>query len=297
MDPQTELHTEGISLDYQSPRSLARLLKLAGSIVFYAFAEVWSAVSRLVGKKDSPSGVVIYYHHVPKDQKLRFARQMDHLLRWVKPLCHDELQEVPRDSRYAIVTADDGWISFAENALPELKLRGIPVTMFAISGRLGQTVDGITADRLVSEEQLRSMRSDLVAIGSHTSTHAVMTGLSRVEALNELRESRAKLQSILNADVNLFCFPYGAFDESLLPLCLEAGYKCVFTCNPELAKPGQFAVGRIRVDPSDWPLEFHLKLMGAYRWLPMAIKLKRKITSLIRHPTHTDESSADIPTS
>src|SRR5467141_2284575 len=95
MDPQSEQHTEGSLLDYQSPRSPERLLKLAGSIVFYVFAEIWSAVSRLVGKKDSATGVVIYYHHVPKEQRFRFARQMDHLLRWVKPLRPDELQELP----------------------------------------------------------------------------------------------------------------------------------------------------------------------------------------------------------
>jgi hypothetical protein len=41
--------------------------------------------------------------------------------------------------------------------------------------------------------------------------------------------------------------------------------------------PGEFVLGRISVEPTDWALEFRLKLLGAYRWLPQAIALKRKL--------------------
>ncbi len=47
--------------------------------------------------------------------------------------------------------------------------------------------------------------------------------------------------------------------------------------------------------PSNWPLEFHLKLMGAYRWVPMAIALKRKILNTIRGDARVGEQSPEIP--
>ncbi len=51
-------------------------------------------------------------------------------------------------------------------------------------------------------------------------------------------------------------------------------------------------MGRVRVDPTDWPLEFHLKLMGAYRWLPMAIALKRRLLATVRGGSNAGSATA-----
>jgi len=109
----------------------------------------------------------------------------------------------------------------------------------------------------------------------------------------ELSESRARLREILGEDVNLFCFPYGASSGELLELCRRAGYRRVFTCAPQLTDPRAFALGRTRVDPTDWRLEFHLKLMGAYRWLPAALALKQQIFTRLRRrsPDQADQAA------
>jgi peptidoglycan/xylan/chitin deacetylase (PgdA/CDA1 family) len=122
-----------------------------------------------------------------------------------------------------------------------------------------------------------------------------MTALSEQDALRELRESREKLQAITGHEVGSFCFPYGAYSEELIPLCREAGYQRVFTCMPALADPSQFVLGRVRVDPTDLPLEFHLKLMGAYRWLPMAIGWKRRVLTALRGGSRSVSRSKSVP--
>ena len=270
------------AMDSESPRMPSRLIKFLISLAFYACAESWRAVRRIAGRSEPPSTFVIYYHHVLKEQRENFARQLDHLVRWTTPLRGDCREPLAANGRYSIVTVDDGWKSFADNAVPELQIRSIPVAMFAISSRLGNSVDGIGFDRLVTPEELRALDPRTVTIGSHTATHAIMTTLSAADAARELRESRAQLAAILGHDVTMFCFPYGAYNDDLISLCREAGYQRVFTCMPALAIPAEFVQGRVRVDPSDWPLEFHLKLMGAYRWLPMAIALKRRVLGTIR---------------
>ena len=63
---------------------------------------------------------------------------------------------LPAGRRYVIVTADDGWISFVENALPELRSRNIPVTIFVIADRTGDSM-GEAADHIVSEAELRGL--------------------------------------------------------------------------------------------------------------------------------------------
>jgi peptidoglycan/xylan/chitin deacetylase (PgdA/CDA1 family) len=285
------------AMDSEAPRLASRLLKFLIGLVFYAAVESWHAVLKLIGKSPTPTAVVIYYHHVLSNQRENFSRQLDHLLRWTRPLPADFSEPLTangRYSRYSIVTVDDGWKSFADNAVPELEQRKIPVTIFAISDRLGRSVDGISFDRLVTPDELRALTSRGVTIGSHTATHARMTALDEQEALRELRESRGQLAGILGHDVTMFCFPYGAYTDALIPICREAGYDRVFTCVPEPAHQSEFVIGRVRVDPTDWPLEFHLKLMGAYRWLPMAIALKRRLRSAIRG-SRADTHSPEIP--
>jgi len=280
-------------MDSESPRLSTRLLKVLIACGFYALSESWRELLKLLGRTPPSAATVIYYHHVSHDQRERLVRQLDHLLRWTRPLPADFTE--PPSGSYSIVTADDGWKSFADNAIPELERRNIPVAVFAISDRLGASVDGIEFDRLVTPDELRALNLRGVCIGSHTASHAVMTSLSEPEASRELRDSRAQLAAILGHDVTMFCFPYGAYSGPLIPLCREAGYARVFTCDPESAVAPDFVVGRVRVDPTDWPLEFHLKLMGAYRWLPAAIALKRRLRAVLRGGSRTSSRAPQLP--
>jgi peptidoglycan/xylan/chitin deacetylase (PgdA/CDA1 family) len=186
--------------------------------------------------------------------------------------------------RYAAVTFDDGWISFAANALPELERRGIPVTLFAVAGNLGRELEQGIDERLISEAQLAQLAANGVTVGSHSMTHCPLTQVDDATAVYELRESRARLSRIVDRNVSLFSFPFSLSDKRLVALCRDTGYSRVFTGMPYLAysHPGEFETGRIRVDPGDWPIEVHLKLVGAYRWLPAAFALKRLLQAEVR---------------
>ena len=272
----------GAALTRYAQNPINRVAKFLISAAYYLPRAVLRTVSRLLGKPRPGPAVGIYYHQVPAVQRARFARQMDHLLRWAQPIRADHMELLPAGRRYVIVTADDGWISFVENALPELRSRQIPVAIFVIAGRTGDSM-GEADDHIVSEEELRGLIPDiargLVTIGSHTSTHACITTLDRSEAWRELADSRTSLQRILNRDVTLFCFPFSSQSPEAVEMCRAAGYVRIFGGMPEpaLGDPHEFLIGRVRVDPTDWLVEFHLKLIGAYDWVPLAADLKRRI--------------------
>jgi peptidoglycan/xylan/chitin deacetylase (PgdA/CDA1 family) len=84
-----------------------------------------------------------------------------------------------------------------------------------------------------------------------------------------LEHSKAQLEAILGCKVGLFSFPHGECDAQTIALARAAGYDRVFTINPSNAftSADNFVQGRVLVDPADWPLEYRLKLLGAYRWL------------------------------
>jgi peptidoglycan/xylan/chitin deacetylase (PgdA/CDA1 family) len=258
-------------------RSLVRIIKLAGSVLFYGGAVCVRRVRAVLGKKSPPGMVVLTYHHVFPEERDRFAKQLDHLQRWTSPVSIDQ-RNLDAGPHYTMLTVDDGWLSFAENAVPEVLRRNIPLTLFAVSHRLGANIDDIARDRLVSEDQLRELAAQNIKIGSHTANHALLTDLGTSDAWRELVESREKLSALTGTAVDSFCFPYGEYSLELADLAHQAGYRHVFTSIPYLGDYTEYAIPRVRVDPTDWMLEFHLKIMGAYDWISQLIILKRRLT-------------------
>jgi peptidoglycan/xylan/chitin deacetylase (PgdA/CDA1 family) len=235
--------------------------------------------------------MVLAYHAISDDQRPLFARQMDELIRKTTPI-HADVDALPANTgRFSVITFDDGLENIIPNALPELKKRNIPCTLFIVTDKLGcerswEHMGGEDTSKLMvmSREQLCSLPSDLVKIGSHTMTHPLLPKVEKSFSQQELSGSREKLEKILNCDVRLFSFPYGGFNDSVIEDCRIAKYDRVFTAYPVLAfsQPGEFVTGRVSTAPTDWPIEFRLKLAGSYRWLPWAFQVKRRIRSLLK---------------
>jgi len=272
-------------------------LIVAISLVVFVVDRFRETICRLVGKRVPATWVVLYYHSIPREKRSAFAKQMDELIRRSRPVRLDA--RLPRSFgvRYVSVTFDDGYQNIIDYALPELEQRGIPTTLFIVSGALGCTPgwedysasgDPAMNDPIMGEDQLRKLSPDLVQIGSHTRTHPMLTRLSEQEARSELSLSRTRLQEILKRDIKLFSFPYGAFNSDLVAWCSEEGYEKVFTTLPYAPRcdANEFTVGRVTVDPDDGRLVFSLKLSGAYRWWPYAIVLKKKVVSRIKFKTY-----------
>jgi peptidoglycan/xylan/chitin deacetylase (PgdA/CDA1 family) len=239
--------------------------------------------------------IVLEYHGVPAQLRADFAGQMDVARRIATPLPADWHAPLEPSRNYFVVTFDDGLSSIVENAVPELEKRAIPAAVFVVSGGLGAipawtsystagswAPAGRSTERMLTAEQLRQL-SGRVLIGSHSVTHPMLTEVDEIQARYELESSRMKLSYIIGYNVVLFSLPYGDFSENILAYCRDAGYERVFTSLPMRAfsQPGEFVSGRVSVNPSDWPLEFRLKVLGAYRWLPYAIACKRTLFSAL----------------
>jgi peptidoglycan/xylan/chitin deacetylase (PgdA/CDA1 family) len=270
---------------------MIRIIKLVISIFYYGILQIKMIFARLIGGRRHGLCLVLYYHSVKPEERSRFARQMDDLVKWAKPVRAD-LREPPENgSRHVAVTFDDGFQSVVDIALPELVKREIPFTIFIPTGHLGRRPrwgigEGFQdeGERIVTADQLKNLPPDVVTIGSHTVTHPRLARLSEKEAFAELHNSREELESMLGRNVELFSFPHGEYNKALVQLAGQAGYKRVFSITPvpALRERREFVTGRVWASPREWRLEFRLKLLGAYCWLPLAFALKRNIKS-IRH--------------
>jgi peptidoglycan/xylan/chitin deacetylase (PgdA/CDA1 family) len=271
-------------------KTVARFVKLVGSLVFHIGAVIWRTIQQLQGKPIPGSLVVLCYHAAPRRQRARFARQMDLLRQYAKPAQADVETPLLAGERYAAVTFDDVYQSTVENALPELKARNIPCTLFVVSHLPGHSprwsgTEGYDReDKFVTAEQLVNLPGELVTIGSHTMTHPNLSVLPEETAKRELFESRQLLEQTLGREIRLFAFPHGAFDDAIVTWCREAGYRRVFSIEPTMTVSNlpEYVTGRVIADPTDWDLEFRLKVLGAYRWLPVAYRIKRRVRAVLK---------------
>lgn len=270
---------------------LKRIINLVISLLVGVWDWLGGQLRRLLGWKPRKKCIVLAYHSVTDAQRARFASQMDVLIRNAAPVRADVDACPVQGERYAAVTFDDGFQNIVDNALPELEKRSIPSTLFVVTESLGGSRgwehlggDDTRQEKVMSVEQLKRLSAELVTIGSHTMTHPLLPSVDRNRLHQELAGSRMKLKQILNREVNLLSFPYGGFNDTVVAGCREAGYERVFTALPVFAfsQPGEFLTGRVGAAPTDWPIEFRLKLAGAFRWLPYAYSLKRRILSALR---------------
>ncbi len=256
---------------------MKRRIKFAVSLGVRAFDILRGGLLRLLGRLPPSVCVILYYHAVPRAARAGFARQMDELLRLARPIRCDESDGLRPGERYAAVTFDDGFVSVLDHALPELEARSIPVTIFVPSGSLGQRPLWVRDpqfptyhEQVASAELLaRIGEHPLVSIGSHSVSHPNFLKIEEGDASVEFSRSKQRLEEILGRKVTLFSFPHGAHNSRLVEMAREAGYSHVFTIEPNLAykNSAERMVGRVAVEPDDWPMEFRLKLAGAYRWL------------------------------
>jgi peptidoglycan/xylan/chitin deacetylase (PgdA/CDA1 family) len=193
---------------------------------------------------------------------------------------------------YFAVTFDDGLNSFASSAAPVLRERGITPAVFVVTERLGSvpqwasdSPETMSKEAMLTARELKDLQAQTL-IGSHTATHQRLTMVSGETAETEIGGSRRRLQEAIGSGVYLFSFPYGAFNKDLVEMCRKAGYTRVFTSLPlcALADPNEFVTGRVNVSTRDSLLEFRLKILGAYRWLPVVFTLKRILLSPLRLP-------------
>jgi peptidoglycan/xylan/chitin deacetylase (PgdA/CDA1 family) len=211
-----------------------------------------------------------------------FREQMAHLVRsgqnliplpqLVDALKHEKT--IPANS--VVVTFDDGFECFLRNALPVLTEFGIPATMFAVAGKLGEAnswmqAKGWPEHRLMDAGELRAIQAAGVTIGCHALTHTPLTQISDSELVKETAEARHILSEAVDTDVTLFAYPHGAQGERERQAVANAGFvaACSTVSGFNRQPANLFALRRIDVYGSDTLTSFRRKLQfGANRVTP-----------------------------
>lgn len=270
--------------------ALYRKVKLVVSLAYFGVRAVWSAAVHVLGLPPPSRLTILCYHNVPDEYRFEFASQMDMLRRTAHVVSADFEGKLPSKSDSIAITFDDAFESVARNALPELARRSFHSTIFVPVGLIGKVPNwfaeqaaAIFDEPVMTTCQLKALPPSLVTLGSHSTNHLHISQISAKQAEYELGESRQTLAKLIERDVDLFAFPYGAYNEPVIEMCKSAGYKHVFTTVPthvDTEKPS-FVRGRVKVDPSDSRIEFFLKIKGAYMWTTAVRSVASKLTRAV----------------
>jgi len=86
-------------------------------------------------------------------------------------------------------------------------------------------------------DELRSLDPSLITVGSHTLTHPILTTLTPAQAAVEIHESRRCLETKLGRPVEYFCYPDGAYDDSIVQMVQES-YRAAVTAVAGFVRAG-----------------------------------------------------------
>jgi peptidoglycan/xylan/chitin deacetylase (PgdA/CDA1 family) len=102
------------------------------------------------------------------------------------------------------------------------------------------------------DDLLRLADGDLVEIGAHTATHPRLPALPKARQLEEIRASKLQLEKMLDRDVRLFSYPFGAYDRTTKACTRRAGLTCACTTRDGAVTSSSDLHRLPRIHVGDW---------------------------------------------
>ncbi|AOP36000.1 polysaccharide deacetylase [Leptospira tipperaryensis] len=227
--------------------------------VFCSSPEKESNTAKVSNLKGIP--VLIYHEIVTEEDRVpgetvisleKFKEQMDYLSsHGYHPISMKELllymkKGTALPDRSIVLNFDDGWKNVL-NAVPILKKHSFPASFWIIAGP-----KGIGNGEYLEWSEIRELAGNpLFEIGSHTYSHPwnpkdnlvtwvdhKVPNKGKKEALFELKESKKILESKLGIPINYLAWPCGWYNEKLVQLAKQSGYKALLTTEEGANQPG-----------------------------------------------------------
>jgi len=151
-----------------------------------------------------------------------------------------------------LITFDDAFADFADNAVPVLKRHGFSALVFVPTLQLGGVEAWQGANRparcLMDWDAVRALAGQGFEFGGHSRTHADLTRLDAGACEIEIGGCAEDLAAKLGAPVESFAAPYGRVSANVVTM-IGRHYRIAFGTRLAIARPGRdrFDVPRIEM--------------------------------------------------
>ncbi|MBM7661646.1 peptidoglycan/xylan/chitin deacetylase (PgdA/CDA1 family) [Bacillus mesophilus] len=207
--------------------TMRKLIKL----FFLPFGYVYQAIS-----KSQNQVVILMYHrvndHVQKELSVpvkNFKWQTNYLRKKrynvisMDELVH-RLETNTLSGKYVVITFDDGYADFYENAFPVLKEHHLPCIHYLATGFIDTDKvywwdEDLEENQLMTWKQVEELnKEEIMSFGAHTVNHPDLDTIPEREMEEELIGGKTILEDRLKKAVIHFAYPRGRADERSIEL-------------------------------------------------------------------------------
>ena len=127
-----------------------------------------------------------------------------------------------KKQRKILLTIDDGFLSFYENAWPILKKKEIPFILFVSTREVGSY-------NYMSWSQIKEIsKENFVEIGNHSHTHEYLIDESNEIIKSDIQNSINIFEEKLGKNSNFFSYPFGEYSINFKNIIKSLGFKYAF---------------------------------------------------------------------
>ena len=124
--------------------------------------------------------------------------------------------------RKILLTIDDGFLSFYENAWPILKEKKIPFILFVSTREIG-------AFNYMTWDQIKEVgKEDFVEIGNHSHTHEYLVDENNESIKKDIKKSISIFQENLGKNSHFFSYPFGEYSIDFKNIIKDLNFKYAF---------------------------------------------------------------------
>lgn len=179
-----------------------------------------------------------------------------------------EVLDVVMNCNSVRLTFDDGNISDVTIALPELNKRDLQARFFVCAGRLG-------ANGFLYEDDVRSLQSAGMSIGSHGMDHVRWRKLNPAQVQQEIVQAKQTLEQVTQTTIVEAACPFGEYDRRSLQALRDAGFKHVYTSDGGPARDHDWLIARNTVHRWDTAESIHRMLSNRKKSVPFTQRARR----------------------
>jgi peptidoglycan/xylan/chitin deacetylase (PgdA/CDA1 family) len=127
-----------------------------------------------------------------------------------------------KDKRKILLTIDDGFSSFYENAWPILKKNKIPFILFVNTREVG------TFNYMNWQQIIELHKEDFVEIGNHSHSHEYLVDETSNAIKDDIVKSIEIFKNKLGYNSKFFSYPFGEYSLEFKKIIKELGFKYAF---------------------------------------------------------------------
>ena len=143
-------------------------------------------------------------------------------IRFINPKNFEKELRSNKVERKVLLTIDDAFSSFYNNAWPILKENKIPFILFVSTREVG-------AYNYMTWDQIRELNNeDFVEIGNHSHTHEYLIDEESSVIKNDILKSMKIFDEKLQKQSQFFSYPFGEYSLEFKKIIRELGFKFAF---------------------------------------------------------------------